>query len=781
MKKMSCVTAVVVGTMAQTAFAQPSPSPQTPAAPPAPQADETTPAEAGLEEIVVTAQRRSERLQDVPIAISAITAESLARQGASKLTDIGNVVPGLVFTRTSSAVQVYLRGIGTSSTTTGNDPTIATYIDGVYNASANSMLFSLNNIERVEVLKGPQGTLFGRNATGGLIHVITSDPGAGTTAKASIGYGNYQTVTGALYASTGNDVIAGDVSLSYTNQHKGWGRNFFDPQSAGTVRVNGQVVTLPDFDRRAGALNEFGARSKIVITPDDRTTIKLSGMYSRLRTDQGLYRHGLPGAILSGDGVTPYVYRGGFYDYDSDAPWIGRNENYLFSGEIAYRAGFATLKSITSYQDISAYVFLTSDSTPQVNAAQSSSNTATRAFTQELQLLSNGESGPDWLEYTAGLYYIHINATNEANRTTRGYFLQDLNDRFASQRTNALSAYGQATVKVTPTTRVTIGLRYSQDRLRAQQYFVGLDTTTVPLPALSNRAGQISGLVEPQTETFRKLTWRFAIDQRLAPDVMAYASVNRGFKAGQFNVGAMCTITPVGTPCPAANIAPAVKPEVLDSYEAGLKSELFDRKLRLNLSTFYYSYQNLQVSALVGSPSVTLLTNAARARIYGGEIEAIAALTRNFTLNANIGVLNSRYSAFPGAIVLVPRTAAPYNSASSAIDASGKQLVRAPGFTSTLGVNWAIPTAIGEFNWNASWFHNGGFYWDAANRVRQPAYDLVNTELALKLPGDHWKLRLWSKNLLGKQYYSNISVASSGDQGSPAAPRTFGAAVDWTF
>lgn len=781
MRATASTTAIVCATLAQAAFAQAPASPETP--PSAATVQNATPAEeGGLEDIVVTAQRRSERLQTVPIAVNAISGESLSRQGATKLTDIGNIVPGLVFTRTSSAVQVYLRAIGSSSTTTGNDPTIATYIDGVYNASANSMLFSLNNIARVEVLKGPQGTLFGRNATGGLIHVITSDPKAGTSAKASVGYGNYDTLTGSLYASTGNDIIAGDLSLSYTNQHKGWGRNIFTPQSAGTVLVNGQLVTLPtDFTRRAGALDEFGARSKIIITPDDRTTIKLSGMYSRLDTDQGLYRHGLPGAVLSGDGVTPYVYRGGFYDYDSDTPWIGRNKNYLFSGEAAYQADFATLKSITSYQDISAYVFLASDSTPQVNASQSSSNTATKAFTQELQILSNGESGPSWLEYTAGLYYIHINATNKANRTTRGYFLQDLTDRFASQKTSAGSAYGQATAQIARGTRLTIGLRYSQDRLTAQQYFLGLDTTTIPLPAPANRAGNISGLVEPQTKTFRKLTWRFALDQRLTPDVLAYASVNRGFKAGQFNVGAMCTINPVGTPCPAANIASPVKPEVLDSYEAGIKSELFDRKLRLNLSTFYYDYKNLQVSALVGSPSVTLLTNAARARLYGGEVEAVAAVTRTLTLNANVGVLSAKYRSFPGAIILVPRVAAPYNSASTAIDASGNKLVRAPRFTSTIGANWVIPTSIGDFNWNGSWFHNSGFFWDAANRVKQPSYDLVNSELALQLPDRQWKLRLWSKNLLGKKYYSNISVASSGDQGSPAAPRTFGAAVDWTF
>lgn len=482
----------------KTAIASPTKQASAGTASAQPNSAEREPVAAGVEDIIVTAQRREERLQSVPIAVNAITADSLEKQGATRLTDIGNIVPNLVFSRAGDSAQVYLRGIGTSSTTTGNAATIASYIDGVYVASANAMLFSLNSIQRVEVLKGPQGTLFGRNATGGLTHIITNDPGPGTSGKVSVGYGNYDTVNGAHYVSTGNDTIAGDISLTYTDQNKGWGRNIFDPADAGVVVVNGNPVTLPSFDRRAGALNEFGARSKIVFRPSDRTTFKLAGMYSRMKSDQGIYRHGIEGVILSGDGVTPYIYNGGFYNYDSDAPWIGRNKGYLFSAEAAHEADFATLKSISSYQFVSSYVFFPTDGTPIVNSVQVSTKRSTRALTQELQLLSNGESGPDWLEYTAGLYFIHIDARDDGNRVTRGYFLQDLNERIASQKTNGYAAYAQVTASLTSATRLTLGLRYSEDRLKAEQYVVGLDATTVPPPPAANRPGQISRLVEPQ-------------------------------------------------------------------------------------------------------------------------------------------------------------------------------------------------------------------------------------------------------------------------------------------
>jgi iron complex outermembrane receptor protein len=733
-----------------------------------------------IEDIVVTAQRREERLQDVPLTVNAFSAAALERQGTTKLIDLGAVVPGLLLAKSSTAVQIYLRGVGNPAVAPGNDPSIATYIDGVYNSAPSSMLFSFNNIERVEVLKGPQGTLFGRNATGGLVNIITRDPTAKEQVKASIGYGNYDALQASAYLSGGSDDIAADLSVNYGRQADGWGRNLFDPASAGTVLVNGQPITLPPVTRKAGTLREFGIRSKVVITPGDDTKIKLSATYVETTGDQAIYRHALAGAVLSADGNTPYRFTGGFHDYDSDAPWLGHTEQTILAGEIQHEASFATIKSISSYQIAQGMSFQPSDSTPQVSSAQSNSNTDIKTFTQELQLLSRRDTGPSWLEYTLGLYYLSSDGKYDPVKTVRGYFLEGVSDRYSSQKTESYSAYGQATVRIGERTRVTAGLRFSEDKITGEQYLIGTNTSTIPTPSAVSRAGQISSLVPPQKASFDKLTWRAVIDHRITPDILAYASYNRGYKVGAWNHGAMCRTTPpVGQAC--TDILPPVKPEVLDAYELGFKSDLFDRRLRLNVAGYYYDYQDLQVQAVVGLPPVNFLTNAASARMYGGDVEIVAAVTDHLTLSANGGYLDAKYRSFPGAPVFVPRSVAPYNNASLTIDASGNRLIKAPKLTTSVSANWSAETSIGKTDVNVNWSHSSSFFWEPSNRVKQKAYDLINLSASLALPDEHWKIRLWGKNLLGTKYYSNVQVSSSGDQGAPGAPFTFGAAVDVSF
>ncbi len=199
------------------------------AASPAPDAanDDATPP--GLEEIIVTAQRREQRLQDVPVTVTALSAAAMERQGVATTYDLPAAVPGLLLSKASTAIQPFLRGVGASVTNPGNDPSIAIYVDGVYHSAPAGLLFSFNNIERIEVLKGPQGTLFGRNATGGLIQIVTRDPSSQLTAKATVGYGRFNALQSSAYISGGSDTIAADISVVYNKQSDGWGKNRFTP------------------------------------------------------------------------------------------------------------------------------------------------------------------------------------------------------------------------------------------------------------------------------------------------------------------------------------------------------------------------------------------------------------------------------------------------------------------------------------------------------------------------------------------------------------------------
>jgi iron complex outermembrane receptor protein len=237
-----------------------------------------------LEEITVTAQRKSQNLQDVPIAITALTAEALAQSGIRGTTDLVAATPGLSISGFQHGAKIFLRGVGTPSIIPGDEASIASYVDGIYIGTSYSAAMQFNNIARVEVLKGPQGTLFGRNASGGLINVITQDPTAGLSGHASVDYANYQTPSARLYVSGGTDTVAGDVAGYVIHQGTGWGHNL----------ISGQEV---NFQREAGV------RSKWVWHATEEDKLTLIADWQQSHSDQGFSRTDLPGSIYSSGGV----------------------------------------------------------------------------------------------------------------------------------------------------------------------------------------------------------------------------------------------------------------------------------------------------------------------------------------------------------------------------------------------------------------------------------------------------------------------------------------------
>jgi iron complex outermembrane receptor protein len=669
-------------------------------------------------------------------------------------------------------VQPYLRGVGTANLAPGSDPSVPIYIDGIYLASPAGFLFGFNNIERVEVLKGPQGTLFGRNSTGGLVQIVTRDPTVEPSGRVSVSYGNYNTINTSAYVSGGYDSVSGDLALIYNKQSDGWGRNFYVPGP-------GAPPVRSGFEREAGVIDEFGIRSK-VMWRGDNTTARLSLMYTESEGNQGHYRHLLPASqalvVNPTYGYTqPYSHGSqgeGFYDYNSDTPWWFETSQYLGSAEITHDAEFATFKSITSYQTAKALYNVPSDSSPQISTATSFSHLSWKTFTQEFQALSNPEFGPDWLEWIGGLYYLDSKSGYAPLVTATGDLLVINNERYSFQTSESYAAYAQATVKLGSATRLTLGGRYTHDSITAEQYIIGGN----PAGSGTTQLGVISAFVPPTNKTFDAVTWRLSLDHHFTDDVMVYASASRGFKAGSWNHGSLCATTLPSCP----TVAPPVNPEVVLAYEIGLRSDWFDRRLRLNLSAFNYDYSDLQIQAVVGVPPVSLLTNAAEAKIYGAELETVFRVTPNLRVNLNVSALNTEYSSFPGAIAFHPRPAAPFNNAQVVIDATGNELSRSPQLSSTLGFNWVIPVGDGEVDINGTWYHTDSFFWEPENRLVQPSYDLFNAQVAWR-PNDKLQLRLWGKNLSDEKYYSYQTTTTVGDQGQPAAPMTFGIAADYTF
>ncbi|RYY25340.1 MAG: TonB-dependent receptor [Sphingomonadales bacterium] len=731
----------------------------------------------GLDEIIVTARRREERLQDVPVAVSAFGGDALISRGIDATTDMPQVVPSLLLQKTGQAVTPFLRGVGSPAANAGNDPSVATYVDGVYQLVPFSGVYNLSDIQRVEVLKGPQGTLFGRNATGGLLNIVTSDPKPDFGGSFKLSYGNFRTVEAGAYVTGGSDALAASLSLNYKNQADGWGKNLATPDQAGPQLVNGVPVTVPfpRFDE-VGFLREFTASGKIVANLGEDTKLTLTARYFENFGDQGEYRRGAYGATLSANGVTPYIFTGGFYDNASDLSYYYDGRQYSFSATLEHDLPFATLKSISSYTNYLGRSVVPSDSTPQIG--QTNTNTTTNkveGFTQELQLLSNGGGSLNWV---VGAFYLDSKSAISPTTFTRGA-LEPTLKIVGAQKTRSVSGFGEITLDIFENTRVTAGLRYTRDKFSAFQYYEGLRTSTIPTPPASFQFGLRSNDVPEQNTTQSAWTYRAVLDHKFDPDIMGYASYSRGFKSGGFNVGGMCLTSPAPLGlCP--SIAAPVKPEVLDAYEVGLKTQLFDRHLRLNFASFYYDYQDLQIQVVVGTPPAFQFRNAAAAEIYGGEIEGEAALGP-LKINFGVGLIHSKYKNFPDATIFLPRDAAPYNNAQLPnADASGNKLIRAPKFTANLGVSYDTETSFGGLNLSANYYHNSGFFWDAQNRLKEPAYDLFNAQAELRFDGG-LSIGIFGKNLTKEKYYSYVRASTDGDQVSPAAPRTYGVTLRYSY
>ena len=699
-------------------------------------------------EIIVTAQRRGQRLQDVPLSVTAFSGATLAQSGITKVGDIGQVDPALNINGGSGVIVPFLRGIGNpSGETVGNESSVPIYIDDVYYTRLNTAYLDLANIERVEVLKGPQGTLFGRNSSGGLIQIITRDPGSTPVLEAKVGYGSFDTVSGKLYASTPiTQDIAADLSVSYHHQGDGWGTNLFD----GKDIYKDKAINL---------------RSKVVAHITDTTKVTLSGFYVHQFGDIGLVGSRIRGTI----GGTPPLYgtpqpinpdNFGFYDYDNDHRGTDRHTGWGGAAKLEQGIGSIDFVSISAYRKAKDLYDSEGDFSP-FPYLRYKLHEIDKQFSQEFQLKSKPSAPFDWI---LGAYYLSTKDGYDP-----GHIIGDAlgagnsEDIYGIQRVHSYSAYGQTTFHVIPAgTNVTLGLRYTADHVNGQ------GTNTI------NLAGVGSFPVEPDfkdTQVFKKLTYKVVVDHKFTRDVMAYASISRGYKSGTFNT------LPLDLP--------PVKAETVDSYEIGIKTQLFDRRLQFNAAIFQNDIKNPQVQIIRNL--LVALANAQKARVRGAEFNANAVLGGGLSARLGVTYLDAKYVKFTDAPfnlpVVDPATglpAPPYGLFVAPGDASGNTLARVPKWRLTGGLNYDQQTSAGRFTLDTNLAYTGRFAFDADNIIHQRAYLLVNADLTYHLPdNDRWSLRLWVANLTDKKYYVQETPVNSGNGNlsAPGAPRTFGVEV----
>jgi len=711
-----------------------------------------------LEEIVVTAQRREQSMQDVPVAVSAVTANMAADLGIGDPQSMAQLVPGLTYNRQASGTMPFLRGIGTSSSFIGNEPSVAVFVDDVYVNNGNAAVFEFNNIDMVEVLKGPQGTLFGRNATGGVVHVRTRNPEFETTGDVSVGYGKYDTFTTQLYGSTGlTDTIAANLAVYMVDQGDGWGKNV----------VNGDDVNTNE---------SWGVRGKVLFEPDANTSLLLSATFNKRESDQGMAQRVVDGYYGFG-GYRPDLLGAGFHDGATNHRQYYDTEFYQFSGKLTKDMENATFVSITSFGDTDTFFEIDMDASP-TDILNGDVIQAGKTFTQEFQLLSPESSDVEWI---LGFFYLWDESRFYADFDGLGLaargFGQSIN---AEQETNSYSAFAQIATEILPNTNLTIGMRYTYDkREQTDGYGVTAD-------------GQFSGPYGSD-ETFTAPTGRVSLDYRFTDEIMGYVAYNRGFKSGVYNLPGYDPAT--------TGALPPVEPEDLDAYTVGVKTEFFEGRLRLNAEAYYYDYTNIQIQNNLPNGAGTILVNGGEATIQGIDLEMAFIPMENLTVNLNLAFADGEYDVFDNGPTFFPQGQnAPIGipggcsfsdypvggtpMVQRACSLAGNETANTVPFSSNLALVYTIPLDVGLFDLGLSWAHGGDYYMEPHNTdfVKQKTTDIINTSIKWTSLDDKFNVRLWAKNITDEEYWSYLAYsATSGPKGAQAEPRTYGVTLGMSF
>ena len=629
---------------------------------------QTSPSATGsgkLDEIVVTAQRRAQRLQDVPIAVSAFSPGDLAAKQIRTTLDIPRLVPNMVGASNvgiGSANTYFIRGLGNTESIATFDPPVGTYVDDIYVSRQNANNFSFFDIDRIEVLRGPQGTLFGRNTTGGAINVILKKPSDHLGGYAEASYGSFHSVTGRASI---------DLPLSTTvlTKFSGFG-----------VSTRGFVQNLTTGERNNGDKG-YGLRAAIRFLPTDAVSWDVSADYihdNSVNVPSTLVN----GRLVSFTGLSTQTAGLAGLVSGRKARFHFQNvtKSASFTSNLQIKLGEATLAIITGYRDLKQdYLSDIFDGKYSTGGFGLSNAGHFKQFSQEVKV--NGKAGR--LTYTAGLFYIQENNKTDfadvftLDAGTFGVPLV-LADRVLSNKTTAPAIYAQLDYQFTDKLSVTVGARYTDEKKR-----VGVVANTNParvFPPYGSADILAAGI--PLTNRTKLVTPRVAIQYRPAKDVMLFASATKGFRSGGWNARALT-----------ASTFQEFGPEKVWSYETGFRSEWADHTFRLNATAFYSDVKGFQVPlGFVDSMGVInfVTQNGSDFRDYGVEADALWAPATDISLFANVGVQHAKYLN-PNGVITAQQASCRAGTAASCgqgiVDPQGNLAVpqRAPKLTAAFG------------------------------------------------------------------------------------------------
>jgi iron complex outermembrane receptor protein len=687
-----------------------------------------------VQEIVVTAQRRSERLSDVPLSVTAVSGPALQAAGITDTTSLTLVTPGLRMDRLGVYTQPAIRGVTAASTSPGAEANVSMYVDGIYQPNQAANNIDLPDVVRVEVEKGPQGTLFGRNATGGAVQIFTRDPSFTPTGSFAVSQGNFHDflTKGFFAAPIIDNVLAGSVSGLFEN-NDGWTRDLLR---------NGELT---------GKVRSRLVRGKLLFQPAEGMKFVLAAQYSR-RQDDSLFLY----SALDGNtsGRNPALSPGPLgpiatqpYTTSVNFPSVLDVRSLGLSLKSSFDLSVGTLSTVTAFQRDMIQVSADGDASP-AEITSFTIQSPDKNFTQELNFAS--EKFWNVASIVTGLFFYK---DDSGYTPLIGNFAGSPFTNYSAVRVRAEAAYLEANVDLAPGLVAIAGLRESHE-LRSVQYQGGLAAVFV-------------GDALHQAD-WNAITPRASLRYEIAPHTNIYGTYSQGFKSGVYDLNSTAT-TPVN-------------PETIKAFELGIKTSqsIFDA----NAAIFLYNYSNLQVQFNNGN--FDALQNAGSARIYGLDLEGHMHPTKDFTITAGLSLLHARYADYNPATILVPITngaGVPVggNTENIAANLDGFQVSRAPDWTLNVGADYSHQFAYGTFGASVNAYHSATVPLEQSDRVLQPAYTQVNARLAFEPFQSKLTLSLWGKNLSNAKVIQSSFITTATDGVSYAPPRTYGVMAEYAF
>lgn len=744
-----------------------------------------------LEVIVVTAQKRPENLQETPIAVTAFSSDDLQNKNINNIAQIAEFTPNLIFDETaplsgsSSAAVLFIRGVGQSSYQVTDDPGVGTYVDGVYVGSSVGGVLDVVDVETIEVLRGPQGTLFGRNTIGGALNITTKKPN-------DVFGGNFE-ITGGNFNRLN---VKGSVDIPITD-------NLLTKFSVSQKRADGWVELLAESNatntennrnqKKSGDDNESALKASILYTPSDALSINITADVSHVReasaasTLLGIGKncnnptfagdsdiappnlcknHGILNLIYNTQPELPNVPGYGRIPYDER--WVPDNparqsyrngpngtevDTYGVASVIEWSEdeNFA-VKSISSFRKVDSKLNRDADGSP-LTIVHCFNDFKHEQASQELQVSGNAfDSGLKWL---AGVYYFKEKAVDNFRcQLPFNLFLR------ASVDNTSVAAFGQTSYELTDKLTLTTGIRWTRDKKSLFPEFGVVEAFDRPDTLIPNLP------VVEVNDTFNDVAPKIALDYQVSDSMLLYTSYSTGFKSGGFSSRTLV----------ARDEVLRFKPEELETFEIGTKSEFFNHQLRVNAAAFISQYDDIQGNVIEGIAPGT--QNIGDSRIRGIEIEITGIATDNLFLNANVSYLHNEYTR------LAPL--------SEGVAADGfilptNKLTNSPEWSFSGSFEYTMPVAnIGGdliFRGDYSWYSE--IYNDDLNSeaLKQDSYGLLNAQVAYYAYNADWTLTFWAKNITDKEYIvsGDDNIYAGFTEANFGTPRTYGITLRTSF